>query len=409
LSTLEQRQTSAGADANGAGPAGSRHHHLRLAIFTDHLFWREGDDAYSDKAFPMFAASMASMFDRLVFVARVNPVPGRSHYRLPSEVELEPLPWVANLSHARDVAWLTARSLRRFWRILDDVDVVWLVGSYAVSLPFAMMAAARGKRVAFGIRQDLPSYARGRHPTRRWIHAGADLLDAAYRAVTRIYPVVVVGPDLARRYRKARSLLDLSVSMISERDIVPLEQALERPWGGDLTILNVGRIEMEKNPLLLADVLARLRADDPRWRLVVCGDGPMEDELADRLRSLDLADSADLRGYVTLDKGLLDAYRSSNAFLHVSWTEGLPQIMFEAFSAGLPVVATAVGGVPDGVGDAALLIPPGDPVAAVEALERLAGDEALRAGLIRKGLERARAHTTESECRRLADFLAGAG
>ena len=44
----------------------------------------------------------------------------------------------------------------------------------------------------------------------------------------------------------------------------------------------------------------------------------------------------------------------------MSWTEGLPQVLFEAFAAGTPVVATAVGGVPEAVGDAALLIPPGD-------------------------------------------------
>ena len=45
--------------------------------------------------------------------------------------------------------------------------------------------------------------------------------------------------------------------------------------------------------------------------------------------------------------------------------------MFEAFAAGLPVVGTAVGGVPQGVGDAAMLIPPGDAEAAAGALERL--------------------------------------
>ena len=77
--------------------------------------------------------------------------------------------------------------------------------------------------------------------------------------------------------------------------------------------------------------------------------------------------------------GLLDLYRSSHAFLHVSWTEGLPQTLFEAFAAGLPVVATAVGGVPAAVGDAALLVEPGDADPPAAELLRLAGDEALRA------------------------------
>lgn len=383
-------------------------HPLRVGVFTDHLFWRVGDRIFSDRAFPTFVASMADMFDRLVLIARVHPEPGPSHYELAPELELEPLPWVENMSSVRDILSMTVRSLRGFWRVLDDVDVVWLVGSYAVSLPFALMAAARGKRVAFGIRQDLPRYARGRHPDRRLVHVAADVLEGVYRGLARFFPFVVVGPDLAARFRHAPQLLDVSISLIGERDVVPLEQALERSYDGDLTILNVGRLDPEKNPLLLADILARLRQDDPRWKLVVCGDGPLLEDLGRRLGELGVSEHADLRGYVTVQDGLLDVYRSSHAFLHVSWTEGLPQIMFEAFAAGLPVVGTAVGGVPQGVGDAALLIPPGDAEAAARALERLVSNPATREELIRKGLTRAHAHTTESECRRLADFLAGA-
>src|SRR5262249_54859450 len=53
----------------------------------------------------------------------------------------------------------------------------------------------------------------------------------------------------------------------------------------------------------------------------------------------------ELLGYVPLDDGLLDVYRTSHVFLHVSWTEGLPQVLFEASAAGTPVVATDTGGV----------------------------------------------------------------
>ena len=55
----------------------------------------------------------------------------------------------------------------------------------------------------------------------------------------------------------------------------------------------------------------------------------------------------DFLGYLSLDSGLRDHYRDSHMFLHVSWTEGVPQVLFESFAAGLPVVATAVGGVPE--------------------------------------------------------------
>ena len=102
----------------------------------------------------------------------------------------------------------------------------------------------------------------------------------------------------------------------------------------------------------------------------------------------------------------MDLYRSSDAFLHVSWTEGVPQVLLEAFAAGSPVVATAVGGVPDMAGDAALLVPPGDPDAAASALNRLADDPALARELAERGLERVSSRTLEAESARVAAFLA---
>jgi glycosyltransferase involved in cell wall biosynthesis len=388
--------------AQGASP-------VRVAVYTDHLFWRRDGELYSDRSFPGFLGRLEPLVGSLVFLARVDPTPGAAQHRMPAGTEIVEMPFVGSLSNPLHLARMMAGSVRRFWKVLDRVDAVFLVGSYLVSFVFAAMAAVRGKRVVLGVRQDLPQYARGRHPERRWIHLAADALEGTYRLMARVFPIAVVGPGLARNFRGARSLLELSVSLVEEADIVSRDEALARSYEGELTILSVGRLDAEKNPLLLADVLAQLNRHSPRWRMVVCGDGPLEGDLAARLAELGEEDRADLRGYVALEDGLLDLYRQSHVFLHVSWTEGLPQVLFEAFASGLPMVATAVGGVPDGVGSAGVLIPPGDPDAAVAALERVAGERELREELIDRGLERARAHTIESECRRLAAFITGAG
>jgi glycosyltransferase involved in cell wall biosynthesis len=379
----------------------------RVAVYTDHLFWRRDGELYSDRSFPGFVARLAPWVDSLVFLARVVPSPGAAQHKLPAGTKVIEMPWVGSLSNPLDVVRLTGGSIRRFWRALDQVDVVWLVGSYLVSLVFAALAAARGKRVVLGVRQDLPRYARGRYPGRRSIHLIADGLEAVYRLLARVFPIVVVGPGLARNFRNARSLLELSVSLVTEHDIVTRDEALTRSYDGELKILSVGRLDPEKNPLLLADVIARLSRNGRRWRLIVCGDGPLEDALAERLSQFGVESVAELRGYVPLEDGLLELYRQSHVFLHVSWTEGLPQVLFEAFASGLPMVATAVGGVPAGVDGAGLLIPPGDAGAAVAALERLVEERPFREQLIDRGLERARAHTIESECRRLAAFVTG--
>jgi glycosyltransferase involved in cell wall biosynthesis len=217
---------------------------------------------------------------------------------------------------------------------------------------------------------------------------------------------VVVGPELARNYRHSRGLLQIAVSLVSASQLVSIDAVRERSYEGELRVLSVGRLDAEKNPLMLADVLAELRRDDPRWRLVVCGEGDLEDELRDRFSELGVSEFAELRGYVPFDDGLQDLYRGSHALLHVSWTEGLPQILFEAFAAGLPVVATDVGGIREAMGDAVSLVPPGDPGAASAALREIAAEPAHREELAARGLETVHSQTLDSEARRVAGFLA---
>jgi glycosyltransferase involved in cell wall biosynthesis len=376
---------------------------VRLAVYTDYPYQREDGSIWTERAFVLFLAELRGRLESLIIAGRLDPRPGRherSHYRLPAEIEFIPLPHYESLQRPLDVARAFAGSLRRFWRALDDVDAVWLLGPHPLCLAFAGLAALRGRRVFLGVRQDLPTYMRSRRPDSRPFHLLADALEGSYRLLARFVPVVVVGPDLARRYARARAVLPINVSLIRAADIG--EAPPERNWEGELTALSVGRLEAEKNPLLLADVVAAL---PDRWGLVVCGEGPLAGELRARLEQLGVAHRCELRGYVPLDGGLLDLYASSHALLHVSWTEGVPQILFEAFAAGLPVVATDVGGVADSVVDAALLVPPGDASAPARELERLASDPALRERLQSAGLERVRAHTIEAESASVAAFM----
>jgi glycosyltransferase involved in cell wall biosynthesis len=378
---------------------------VRVAAYTDYVYHRDGDAVYAERAFALFLARLGQDMERFVVVGRLDPRPGAAHYRLPDELEFVGLGHYAKLARPGAVAGALPRSLSRFWAVLADVDVVWLFGPHPLALAFAALARLRGRRIVLGVRQDLHSYVRSRHPEGRWIHLTGDALELAWRALARRYAAIVVGPELARRYSRSRRLLELSVSLIGESDIAPPEAVAARSYDGKLRALSVGRLDAEKNPLLLAEVLAAL--PEP-WRLVVCGEGPLAAALEERLQELGVAERAEMLGYVPIDGGLLDLYRTSHAFLHVSWTEGLPQVLFEAFAGRLPVVATRVGGVAAAVGEAALLIPPGDAHAAVAALERLAADSELRARLIEAGVERARVGTVDAQCRRVAEFLAEA-
>jgi glycosyltransferase involved in cell wall biosynthesis len=384
---------------------------VRLAVYTDYEYRSDGRRRYGQLAFVVFLEALRERVDRLVLVGRLDPKPGSSHYPLHEDTELVGLPHYESLGHPLAVARSLLVSVKLFWRLLDEVDTVWVLGPYPHSVLLALLTIARRRRLVLGVRQDMPQYVRSRRPDRRWMHWSADLLEGIWRLLARRHPVVVVGPELERKYREghARSVLATAVSLVSESDLAEAAAAVAaRDYSGELTLLTVGRLDAEKNPLLLAEIAALLAAGARRWRLLVVGDGPMREQLQQRVEQLGLTREVELLGYVPIDGGLLDLYRNSHAFLHVSWTEGYPQVLVEAFASGLPTVATAVGGVPAAAEGAALLVEPGDAAAATTALERIAAEPQLRDGLIAAGLERARGGTLEAATERLAAYLADA-
>jgi glycosyltransferase involved in cell wall biosynthesis len=265
--------------------------------------------------------------------------------------------------------------------------------------------------VILGVRQEFPSYIRNRLPSRKWFWAVglAHIFEWAYRRLARRLPTVVVSEALGESYRRAGApVLVAPFSLVSRSELAPLEEALARSWHGDeLRVLTVGRLDAEKNPMLLPEILAGLLQRDPRWRLIVVGQGPLDEAVRERAAELGVESAIDLHGYVPSGQPLWSLYRSANAFLHVSLTEGLPQVLVEANAAGAPVVATDVGGVRRGLeeGRLGLLIPPRDAGAAVEALERLRTDEQLRTELVRAGIEHAGRQTKEAQLDRIAEFI----
>jgi glycosyltransferase involved in cell wall biosynthesis len=110
------------------------------------------------------------------------------------------------------------------------------------------------------------------------------------------------------------------------------------------------------------------------------GDGPLRPALSARVEALGLSRSFVLGGFRA---DVSRAFPHFDLFALPSYTEGLPCVVLEAFAAGVPVVATAVGGTPEVVddGENGRLVPPGDP----EALA-LTIAEALRDGAARQAM-----------------------
>ena len=373
---------------------------MRLAVYTDYAYHRVGERVYAERAFALFLAALAGRIGHMVVVGRLSPESTKARYDL-GDVEFMPLPFYETLANPFKASVGMIRSLGTLWRALENVDAIWLLGPHALALPIALMSLLRRRRLILGVRQEYVQYVRSRHPRRPGLHFIALILDSIFRLLARLCPVIVVGPRLAESYGHASNLLQTNVSLITDDDIVPIDQALARRPEGPTQVVSVGRLEAEKDPLLLADILSRL---GQRWHLVICGEGPLEEELRLRLADLKLTSRVEIAGYVPHAR-LRQVYEASQAVVHVSLTEGVPQVLFEAFAAGVPIVASDVGGIRDAAPGAVLLFPPGDAASAAEHLDRLATDQTLRRSLIEAGHALARGHTLDGETRKVADFI----
>jgi glycosyltransferase involved in cell wall biosynthesis len=360
---------------------------------------------YAGQAFVLFLAGLSEFVEHLVLVGRMDPLDAPWHFPVPDGIEYRALPHYGQVSEPLSVLAALGRTVRSFWRALDDVDTVWLFGPHPLAVLFALLAMARRRRVALGVRQDYIAYVRNRHPGRHGLLLGALLIDRAFRLLARRCAVVAVGPTIAGQYTAARRLLATNVVLVGESELLDEGEQPATSNGDELVVLSVGRLDDEKNPLLLADVLADLRHDGRPWRMIICGDGPLEGQLRERLRAYGLDDHVEMRGFVPVGPALRALYRSSDFLLHVSFTEGVPQVLFEAFAAGLPIVATDVGSVAAVSGDATLLVAPDDAHLAAGALRRLVDDPELCTRQVTSGLKIARENTREEQCRQVIDFL----
>jgi glycosyltransferase involved in cell wall biosynthesis len=366
-----------------------------------------------DAPFLRFVSEVAERFDSFVVFARiVASDTADPRLLLPPGTGVVRLPDYGNLRRLHSVARAGIRTSASFWRGLSGVEVVWAFGPHPFELVLVVLALLRRKRVVLGVRQDTPAYFRARLPSPRWkpVLAAVGALDGLHRLLARRVPATVVGAANAKRYSSRRGrVLTMMPSLVPDEHVVSKEP--QRDWTGVLDLLTVGRIDAEKNPFLLLDALAALEEARPgRFRLRWAGVGPLTDDVHRRSAELGIEDRIELLGYVPFGPELLDLYRRSHTFVHVSLTEGVPHVLVEALASGTPVVATDVGGVRaalDG-GRAGLLVPPADAAALVAAVSRLADDEELRSQLVAHGLELARERTLEKEAARVAAFLRGA-
>jgi glycosyltransferase involved in cell wall biosynthesis len=175
---------------------------------------------------------------------------------------------------------------------------------------------------------------------------------------------------------------------------------------GTRVVLSVGRLSKEKGHAELLRAVAELRRTNPSLPLLllVVGDGPELGRLEALCRGLDLTGRVRFAGH---QEQVRPYYALADVFVLPSHSEGSPNVLLEAMEVGVPVVATAVGGVPEIVAGErdALLVKRNDVRGLADAIRRILLDAQLGARLAHSAREVLSRHTPESYFRSIASIF----
>jgi len=201
-----------------------------------------------------------------------------------------------------------------------------------------------------------------------------------------------IPPDWGRRFRQP----ELALSLRSQ-----LEIAMDRK-----VILIVGRLSREKDHITLLEAVARL-GPEKKAHLLIVGEGPDRPLIEAKIQGLRLAESVTMTGQVDSTEPY---YGIADLAVLSSLSEGSPNALLEAMAAGVPVVATRVGGIPEIVTDreSALLIEPSDIAGMTSAIAGLLEDEDKRRQFVDKAHKRIlQNHAPEVRVQKLLDIYSG--
>ena len=212
------------------------------------------------------------------------------------------------------------------------------------------------------------------------INDGGRIRMAAYRLTSGVVDRVTLISRLAADHYLAigavpHRLLQIVPNAVDTdrfRHLPQARMAVRRELGLDREFvwLAVGRFEEAKDYPTMIAAFTRLATDNPGSRLLLVGKGSRQDQVEQLVRAAGLEERVRFLG---VRRDVPEIMSAADGYLLSSAWEGMPVVLLEAASVGLPVVATRVGGVAEVVEDGAtgFLVPPADPEALANAMSRI--------------------------------------
>jgi glycosyltransferase involved in cell wall biosynthesis len=289
--------------------------------------------------------------------------------------------WLADWAQERGMAThglpffaggrLNPRTWARLRRLVREIAPD-LIHAHAARIGLPLTLAAQGRPLLYTVH--------GYH----FVHKPPLLRALAIRAERRCSAaadLTVFACEHDRRLAATHAILPHGRAQRVIPSGVDLARVPQAAGGEGRVLAFLGRLVPQKDPLLLAEMMAALRNAD--CRLLVIGEGELRPALRARADALGVGGRIELLGGMP-QAAALEALRAAQVMVLPSRWEALALVVLEAMAMGVAVVASRVGGVPEAItdGETGLLVEPGDAAGFAAAARRLLDDPALRLRLV---------------------------
>jgi glycosyltransferase involved in cell wall biosynthesis len=391
---------------------------MRVALFTESGMMMDlaGRPYPPTDQFAHFIAPLGDVVGELVMASQCSEpkeptIPVVEYLPLGPHLGFEPLPFYRNTEDFyRRFISLTNRSARTIRGLVRRSDVVMLRLHHCLAGTIAREAKQAGKPlVLYWAGPPIAESARKNYPNRTLKHwlarMAAALRQRQYRRLARAAALhFFIDRKEFALMGKPTPVAWVVPNLVDEEIILPAPR--KRLTGAPLRVVFAARLVRHKGLFELLAATARVAEAGIAINVAVLGDGPQLEEARRFVQEHRLETLVNFTG--KLDRSAVRAeLLAADAFVLPSYAEGVPKVLWEAWSAGLAVVMTPVGSIAEFVnhGTTGLLVRPGDVDGLQAALTRLAKDEDFRLRLAEAGLHQARLHSWRGEIDRIAEVL----
>lgn len=381
---------------------------LSLGIISSKICWRDPEGVKTTGGFGRQIEEFSRHFRRTVllvpFTEEREVLPG---YRIQIEdLCVIPLPAFdgAGLRGKLDFLQKLPVFFRQIWNAYPVCDLwQFRLPSYPGLLGVFVFRLRRSRPCFIWLGTDWPERIResGNTLLRRLLAA---LANGLMRWALRGIPTFALG-ELAGKYADVNPYIHTTISTILSPDDFPARTTTG--LASPPRLLFVGRLALEKGLSDLLDTLHLAGQSGLVLDLTLVGDGPEREKLKALASRYDLQSRVHFRGYIPAGEALWQVYSQADMFILPSLSEAQGKVLVEAMAAGLPIVATCVGGIPSIIqhGKTGLLVAPHSPSDLLAAIQSMLADSDLRHQLGSNAVAAARTLTIKEQTERIVQQL----